>query len=244
LPVVLEENYPPPRKEKRKIESKTFYQGMNDTFVWDNEMPKHLISVDSFVIDNLPVTWDEMLPFLDENPEVSQKLTNLNDSMQIRVTLSTWIDLPRGKYLPAWVNLEIAQLFVKWKNGKGVKCRLMTENEFDSLATDVISIKKGNVNFRHSHAVQVGYYNDYSKEGVGELFSNGWELTETPFRPFEGFQPQNNYEEYSQDFFTNFHFVLKGASPFTHADIIRKSFRNFYQLNYPYHIAKFRLVYI
>ncbi len=119
----------------------------------------------------------------------------------------------------------------------------MTENEFDSLAFAVSNIHYGNTGIRHYHPMPIGYYNDYSEDGVGELFGNGWELTESKFRPFEGFVPQANYTEYSKDFFTDIHFVLKGGSPFAPYDIIRKTFRNWFQYNYIYHIAKFRLVY-
>jgi len=119
----------------------------------------------------------------------------------------------------------------------------MTENKFDSLASKIFNIKNGNVNYKNAHEMLIGFYNDFS-DGIGELFGNGWELTSTPFQPFEGFKPMEIYNEYSSDFFTDHHYVLKRASPFTCTDIIRKSFRNWYQEKYSYHASKFRLVYI
>lgn len=68
----------------------------------------------------------------------------------------------------------------------------------------------------------------------------GWEWTSTPFEPFPGFQAMKDYPEYSADFFDGVHYVLKGSSPVTHPAIIRDSFRNFYQRQYPYMFAKFR----
>jgi formylglycine-generating enzyme required for sulfatase activity len=133
--------------------------------------------------------------------------------------------------------------FVEWKNSKGVKCRIMTENEFDSLSSTLDNPKKGNSNFKHSHPVHIGFLNDYSQDGVFELFGNGWELTSSLFRPFEGFKPMEIYPEYSMDFFSDLHYVLKGASPYTSDSIVRKSFRNWYQYNYNFMTAKFRLVY-
>ena len=38
------------------------------------------------------------------------------------------------------------------------------------------------------------------------------------------------------------HYVLKGASWATDAQLIRRSFRNWYQARYPYVFAKFRCV--
>ena len=119
----------------------------------------------------------------------------------------------------------------------------MSENEFDSLALTLKSTKLGNSDFLHYHAMPVGFYNDYSEDGVGELFGNGWELTSTKFRPFPGFKSMEIYSEYSSDFFTDNHYIIKGASPFTRSCLCRKSFRNWYQYNYPYHTSKFRLVY-
>jgi formylglycine-generating enzyme required for sulfatase activity len=80
-----------------------------------------------------------------------------------------------------------------------------------------------------------------SRWGVGELVDNGWEWTDTPFVPFPGFAPyMTSYPDYSKDFFDGKHFVLKGASWATAAELLRPSFRNWYQAHYPYVFAKFR----
>jgi formylglycine-generating enzyme required for sulfatase activity len=50
------------------------------------------------------------------------------------------------------------------------------------------------------------------------------------------------YPDYSKDFFDGKHFVLKGASWATAAELLRPSFRNWYQVHYPYVFAKFRCV--
>jgi len=74
------------------------------------------------------------------------------------------------------------------------------------------------------------------------LIGNGWEWTGTPFAPFPGFEPMASYPQYSADFFDGKHFVMKGASPVTSADLIRRSFRNWFYDDYPYMYAKFRCV--
>lgn len=74
-----------------------------------------------------------------------------------------------------------------------------------------------------------------------ELHQGGWEWTSTPFKDLEGFQPMAEYPEYSADFFDGCHFVVKGSSPYTHVSLIRSSFRNYYQKEYPYVFAKFRI---
>jgi formylglycine-generating enzyme required for sulfatase activity len=76
--------------------------------------------------------------------------------------------------------------------------------------------------------------------GVHDLLGNGWEWTSTPFSGFPGFRPSVLYSVYSADFFDGGHFVMKGGSPATAADLLRRSFRNWFQPHYPYPYATFR----
>jgi hypothetical protein len=43
-----------------------------------------------------------------------------------------------------------------------------------------------------------------------------------------------SYLPYSADFFDNEHFVIKGASPVTSRNLVRRSFRNWYRREYPH----------
>jgi len=78
---------------------------------------------------------------------------------------------------------------------------------------------------------------------VDELVGNGWEWTETPFGGLPGFTPfLRTYPGYSVDFFDGRHYVLRGASWATDAQLVRRSFRNWFQPHYPYVFSKFRCV--
>jgi formylglycine-generating enzyme required for sulfatase activity len=77
---------------------------------------------------------------------------------------------------------------------------------------------------------------------VHDLVGNGWEWTSTVFEGFPGFRPMASYPEYSADFFDGQHYVLKGASPATATDLLRRSFRNWFRPQYPYIYATFRCV--
>ncbi|KAF9184876.1 hypothetical protein BGZ50_003413 [Haplosporangium sp. Z 11] len=72
-----------------------------------------------------------------------------------------------------------------------------------------------------------------------------WDWTSTPFAPLDAdaFQTSFLYPGYSADFFDQKHYVVLGASWATHPRIAeRRSFRNWYQSNYPFVFAGFRLV--
>jgi Sulfatase-modifying factor enzyme 1 len=78
--------------------------------------------------------------------------------------------------------------------------------------------------------------------GVQDLVGNGWEWTSTVFAGFPGFEPMVSYPEYSADFFDGQHYVMKGASPVTPRELVRRSFRNWFRPDYPYVFGKFRTV--
>jgi ergothioneine biosynthesis protein EgtB len=79
--------------------------------------------------------------------------------------------------------------------------------------------------------------------GVEDTVGNVWEWTSSPFAPFPGFDPYiGSYPGYSADFFDDRHFVMLGASWATPTPLIRRSFRNWFQDQYPFVFAGFRTV--
>ncbi len=121
----------------------------------------------------------------------------------------------------------------------------MTEAQFHRAAEGAPEdgSEPGNFDFRHWNPVPVtAYPASDSRYGVSQLVGNGWEWTSTPFGPFDGFQRFEFYPGYSQNFFDNAHFVMKGASPRTAACFLRRSFRNWFRGDYPYVYAGFRLI--
>jgi formylglycine-generating enzyme required for sulfatase activity len=102
---------------------------------------------------------------------------------------------------------------------------------------------RGNFDFHHWDPVDVNANPaGDSALGVSQLVGNGWEWTSTQFGPFAGFQPMPFYPGYSQNFFDEEHYVMKGGSPVTAACMLRRSFRNWFRPNYPYVYASFRVV--
>jgi iron(II)-dependent oxidoreductase len=240
-------------------------------FAWDNEFPSSSVAVSGFRIDSLPVTNGRFLEFLDAGGYENPKLWTKEDwawKRQFNIKHpNTWLKqkhvwqyrtmfdrLPLSDVLswPVYVSLAEARAYACWKGQ-----RLPTEAEFhraafcrfDGITTsfpwgeETASREYGNFDFVNWSPVPAGSLPlGESRWGVHELVGNGWEWTNTPFAPFSGFTPLEFYPEYSADFFDGKHFVLKGASWATGSDLLRPSFRNWYQAHYPYVFAKFRCV--
>ena len=241
-------------------------------FGWDNEFPEMFVHVPEFRIDSLPVTNGEFLDFVESGayddeqfwrPEDWQwkALENKRHPACWRQHNDRWLyqamfdvfSLQNVASWPVYASLAEARAYARWR-GK----RLPTEAEFHRAAyyspdgreaaypwgNTQPEKRHGNFDFGSWSPGPVGSKPaGASGWGVSELVGNGWELTDTPFAPFPGFTPYvASYPDYSADFFDGKHFVLKGASWATEADLLRPSFRNWYQAHYPYVFAKFRCV--
>ncbi len=91
----------------------------------------------------------------------------------------------------------------------------------------------GNFDFRHWDPVPV------APRRARDLYGNGWEWTSTIFAPFPAFEPFPFYQNYSEPFFDDQHYVLKGASPRTAACFLRPSFRNWFRPVVSLHLCRF-----
>ena len=164
-------------------------------------------------------------------------------------------DIPLPDAWPVYVSQAEAAAYARWKGR-----RLPTEAEYHRAAfgtphqherslpwgeaeSSPPDSTRGNFDFEDWEPVPAGARPaGASAWGVHDLMGNGWEWTSSDFAPFPGFTPMATYPEYSTDFFDGQHFVLKGASPATAKELIRRSFRNWFRPNYPFVYAKFRTV--
>lgn len=240
-------------------------------FGWDNEFQEQTVDVRSFKMDSTPVTNEEFLAFVEsgayEDPRYWTKedwawkskegISHPNFWRQIN---GAWfyramfdlLPLDSVSAWPVYASLAEARAYARWKQK-----RLPTEAEYNRAAfgrpdgredafpwgEDEPASGSGNFDFSNWSPVAVGSNpKGASSWGIHELVGNGWEWTDTQFAPYPGFVPLDSYPQYSSDFFDGKHFVLKGASWATPKELLRKSFRNWYQAHYPYVFAKFRCV--
>jgi len=224
--------------------------GGDNSFGWDNEFPSMRVEVPAFEIDRHNVTNGEYLEFMRATDADPPHFWFRENGIWCWRGMFEAVPLPLDS--PVYVTHDEASAYARWR-GK----RLPTEAEYHRAAFGTPSGEermhpwgneppdetRGNFAFANWDPVPVGSYPaGASAWGVHDLVGNGWEWTSTVFDGFPGFQPMPSYANYSVDFFDGRHYVLKGASPATARELIRRSFRNWFRPNYPYVYGTFRCV--
>jgi formylglycine-generating enzyme required for sulfatase activity len=218
-------------------------------FGWDNEFDEHQAAVKSFAIQRFPVTNGDFRDFVKAGGSLPPFWVERDGEFKLR---GVFEELPLPLSWPVYPRHADAHAYAQWKGA-----RLATEAEYHRAAfgtpqgderafpwgTELPNAKHGNFGFERYDPEPVDSHPaGASAWGVNDLIGNGWEWTSTVFAPFPGFEPMASYPQYSADFFDGKHFVMKGASPVTAPELIRRSFRNWFYAEYPYMYAKFRLV--
>jgi formylglycine-generating enzyme required for sulfatase activity len=218
-------------------------------FGWDNEFDEHCVQVDAFTVQRYPVTNADYLEFVRSGGPAPPFWIEREGEFMLR---GVFEDLPLPLSWPVYATNQQAAAYAAWK-----RCRLMSEAEFHRAAFGTPSGDErafpwgeeppnalhGNFDFQRFDPEPVDAHPaGASAWGIHDLVGNGWEWTSTVFAPFHGFEPMASYPQYSADFFDGKHVVMKGASPVTARELIRRSFRNWFYVDYPYMYAKFRCV--
>ncbi len=238
-------------------------------FGWDNEFPETVVDVAAFEIDVYDVSNGDYLAFLDAGAYDREDLWSAEGwawRLENGVTHPLFWEREGGRWFwrgmferfalplawPVYVSHAEASAYARWKGA-----RLPTEAQFHRAAygtpegrersypwgEEVPDATRGNFDFERWDPVPVGSRPaGASAWGIHDLVGNGWEWTSTVFSGFPGFEPMASYPVYSADFFDGKHYVMKGASPATARELLRRSFRNWFRGNYPYVYAAFRCV--
>ena len=217
-------------------------------FGWDNEFGRIEVSVPAFHAMKYPVTNGEWLEFVESGGPPAPHWILDGGEWKLRCVFEV-IPLPRS--WPVYVSQRDAAAYAQWKG-----MRLPSEAEYHRYTYGAPSgerpnpwgdappeAKHGNFDFQRVDPEPVDAHPaGDSAWGVSDTIGNGWEWTSTPFGPLPGFSPMASYPQYSADFFDGKHFVMKGASPVTAREMVRRSFRNWFYYDYPYAFATFRCV--
>jgi iron(II)-dependent oxidoreductase len=238
-------------------------------FGWDNEHPRSIVRVPVFSVQRHKVTNAELLEFVDAGGYAKRELWSDEAWAWIgahaiahpqfweqrdgaRLWRGFYGSYPLPLHAPVYVTHAEAEAYAKWRG-----MRLPSEAEYHRAAYGTPSgdervhpwgdappdATRGVFDFASFDPQPGGMHPaGASAWGVEELVGNGWEWTSTVFHPFPGFSPMPTYPQYSADFFDDRHYVMKGASPVTARQLIRRSFRNWFRPVYPYVYAGFRCV--
>jgi formylglycine-generating enzyme required for sulfatase activity len=218
----------------------TLGQPDGGAFGWDNEFQENRIFVPAFRILRYKVTNREYLEFVRQGGTPSYFwVAGANGWLQRG--MFGLIPLPLDA--PVYVTRDQAVAYAAWKGMSLPSEAQYHRAAFGTPDGETNELAGGNKDFRFWDSVEVNATpEDKSAWGVEQLCGNGWEWTSTVFAPFTGFQPTSYYPGYSADFFDGKHYIVKGASARTAAQLTRRSFRNWYRSEYPYTYTGFRLV--
>ena len=219
-----------------------------EEFGWDNEFAEHRVHVPAFSLGKYKVTNRQYLDFVRDGAPAPHFWIQRAGQWFYRGMFG---EIPLPLNAAAYVMHKEASSYARWA-GK----ILPTEAQFHRAAYATPQRherpypwgvaqpdrSRGNLDFHHWDPTDVDSSPaGDSAFGVSQLAGNGWEWTSTQFAPFPGFSPFPFYPGYSQNFFDQEHYVLKGASPRTAACFLRRSFRNWFRPDYPYVYACFRV---
>jgi len=218
-------------------------------FGWDNENPTSTVTVKPFKVDALPIANDEYLTFLKstgielKTGSVPASWVEIDGEWKVR-TLYGPVSFDVAGLWPLMASKNEIDAFVKHKGGRlptEAELRLLWESEEGPRPAGDLA----NVGFKDWHPVPpAATKDDHSGRKLHGHNGGVWEWTSTVFTGYDGFVPSELYPGYSADFFDNKHYVVLGGSFCTVPKMAeRKSFRNWYQANYPYSFIGGRVAY-
>lgn len=221
----------------------------------DNERPITVVNLDSYRIDQYPVTCEEYQQFMEaggyQNPQwwsqAGWKWLQANSITQplywdylslggnCPVYGVSWYEAEayahfRGKRLPTEAEWEKAAC---WDPSLGQKSHYPWGND-SPLANHC----NHNLNLGRTSPVNA-YPLGKSPQGCYDMLGNVWEWTASDFDGYPGFESYP-YQGYSQAYFDGKHRVLKGGSWATRPWALRGSFRNWYYPEVRQILAGFR----
>jgi iron(II)-dependent oxidoreductase len=224
------------------------------TEAYDNERPRHTVTLAPFWIDALPVTCGSYLEFLSEGGYQRRELWS-DQGWSWRtgesVTAPRYWRQHNGRWTERVMNRERdvdplrpvchvsyheADAFARWA-GK----RLPTEQEWeaaagwDSASGRLLRFPWGgepatpalaNVDALAFDTAPVGAYaRNVSPAGCYGMIGDVWEWTSSDFTGYAGFRA-HPYREYSEVFFGSEYKVLRGGSWASRSGVVRNTFRN------------------
>ncbi len=204
-----------PCSESIYIDGGTYEIGAPATgFAYDNERPRHPVTLAPFEIDRTPVTNGAYAAYIEETGAEPPLYWERDGE-------GGWVHTAMGRREPidptqpvVHVSWHEADAFARWA-GK----RLPVEAEWEAAFAGS-GDPAGLAAARHDPAGLAG-----ATGAAAPLTGRVWEWTSSDFLAYPGFEAFP-YREYSEVFFGDEHKVLRGGSWATAREVMRASFRN------------------
>jgi gamma-glutamyl hercynylcysteine S-oxide synthase len=204
-------------------------------FAYDNERPRHELSLRSFAIDRTPVTAGAFLAFVEDGgyrrPELWSEEGRAvreregwerprywtTDGRERRFERVEPIDRDRPVMHLSWYE---ADAYARWRGA-----RLPTEQEWERAAAGSDPARANLDQLGFGPAPAGAYPAGASSCGALGMLGDCWEWTASDFVAYPGFRAFP-YREYSEVFFGSTYKVLRGGSWATRTRVARTTFRN------------------
>ena len=207
--------------EMVRVEGGTFEVGDPGLgFAYDNERPRHEVALAAFEIDRTPVTNRAFAEFIaDTRAEPPLYWEPDGAGGWVRTAMGRREEISPDHPV-VHVDHHAAEAFARWA-GK----RLPTELEWEVAACGA-SPARANLDHLAWGTAPAGAYADApAASGALQMLGDVWEWTSSRFTAYPGFAAFP-YPEYSEVFFGDDYFVLRGGAWATRRDVIRTTFRN------------------
>lgn len=186
-------------------------------FAYDNERPRHEVTLNDFLIDQSPVTNGEFAAFVAE--------TGAEPPMYWDRDGDGWVTTIFGRRTPLVFELPVIHVDHAQASAFAAHAgkRLPTELEWEAAAAGASAAE---ANLDHaSFGTRPPLAATMSNLLVLGMLGDVWEWTSSELTGYPGFEPFP-YPEYSEAFFGRGYPVLRGGSWATRRNVVRRSFRN------------------
>ncbi len=226
----------------------------DETFSYDNELPRHKCYVDNFQLASKPVTNAEYLLFINAGGYQTaeywlsdgwQKINQQQWQAPLYWEKKTteWYYMTLGGMKPVALDAPVchvsyyeAMAYTRWLSLHDSAVRLPTESEWEVAAAQQTITG----NLRESLLLQP-IAPTSSKTTLQQMFGDVWEWTQSAYSTYPGYYAeQGPLGEYNGKFMSN-QMVLRGGSCATAIDHIRASYRNFFYPHERWQFSGFRL---
>jgi iron(II)-dependent oxidoreductase len=191
-----------------------------DGFAYDNERPRHVTTVEPFLIDRTPVTnaaYAEYVADTGADPPLYWEADGGGWWLRTAMGNAAPVDPVEPVIHVSW---NEASAFADWA-GK----RLPTELEWEAAARGADREHANLDQLAFGCAPAAAYAHGASDCGAVQMLGDVWEWTSSDFVAYPGFRAFP-YPEYSEVFFGERYKVLRGGAWATRRNVIRTTFRN------------------